>query len=131
MGNDEHRNNTLKIIPSVAKGPWIVKKAADGKPAVVGTKMPIRYFYEPTNPVTKKAEYLEADLDIVASSVARSILALTQRYTKTLTIDLGFVIQGNSPDELPEQMLIGCRLHGIDPVSAPALPDHIDPPNIV
>jgi hypothetical protein len=35
---------------------------------------------------------------------------------------LGFVVQGNSEDELPEQMLVGARLHGIDPLSAPPLP---------
>ena len=39
-----------------------------------------------------------------------------------LTLDLGFVIQGNEEDELPEQMMVGCRLHGIDPLTSPPLP---------
>lgn len=126
MGNEDHKNKTLKIIPAVVKGPWIVKKAADGKPAILGTKMSTRYFYQPPDPAAGLAEYLEADLDIVGSAAARAILGLAQRYTKVLTLDLGFVIQGNSKDELPERMLMGARLHGIDPVAASTLPDEMD-----
>ena len=126
MGDDNHKCNTLKIIPAVVKGPWIVKKVADGKPAIVGSKMPTKYIYEPANPDKGLAEYLEMDLDIVASSAARGILAVAQRYTKTLTLDLGFVIQGNKADELPERMLVAMRLHSLDPLTAPSLPDDIN-----
>jgi hypothetical protein len=69
-----------------------------------------------------KALYLEADLDIVASSAARGILSMVRSYTQVLTLDLGFVVQGNKKDELPEQMLVGARLHGIDPLTAPSYP---------
>lgn len=69
-----------------------------------------------------KALYLEADLDIVASSAARGILSMVRSYTQVLTLDLGFVVQGNEKDELPEQMLAGARLHGIDPLTAPPYP---------
>lgn len=123
MGDNNHKSQTLKIIPSVVKGPWIVKKVVDGKPAIVGSKLPTSYIYEPANPEKGLAEYLEIDLDIVASSAARGILAVAQRYTKTLTLDLGFVVQGNRTDELPEQMLVGMRLHGLDPLTAPNLPE--------
>lgn len=123
MGDDNHKCQTLKIIPSVVKGPWIMKKVADNKPAIVGSKMPSHYIYEPANPEKGLSEYLEMDLDIVASSAARGILSVAQRYTKTLTLDLGFVIQGNQEDELPEQLLVAMRLHSLDPVIAPSLPE--------
>jgi len=126
LGDDNHRCKTLKIVPSVAKGPWIVKKVVDGKPAIVGSKLPTKYFYEPANPSLGLAEYLEVDLDIVASSAARGILSVAQKYTKTLTLDLGFVIQGNSIDELPEQMLLGSRVHSLDPLTAPNLPEDLN-----
>lgn len=124
MGSDEHKSKTLKIVPKVVKGPWIVKKTCDAKPAIVGTKMPTHYFYDAG--AEDKAPYFEVDLDIVASSAARGILHVAQRYTKSLTLDLGFVLQGVSPDELPEQMLTGARLHGLDPVTAPMLPEMFD-----
>lgn len=114
------KNKTLKIVPVVVEGPWVVKSVVGGKPALIGNKLPVNYHYSP--PKGKDALYLEADLDIVASSAARGILSVTRTYTQVLTIDLGFVVQGNKQDELPEQMLVGARLHGIDPLTAPPYP---------
>ena len=84
--------------------------------------MPVNYYYQKQE--EGKACYLEADLDIVASAAARGILSCVRSYTQSLTIDLGFVVQGNENDELPEQMLVGARLHGIDPINAPPLPPY-------
>ena len=125
LGDDNHKNNTLKIFPGVVEGPWVAKSVIGGKPAIIGTKLPVNYVYEPEGKDIdgkKLSLYLEADLDIVSSSAARGILSVTRTYTQDLTIDLGFAIQGNSNDELPEQMLTGTRLHGIDPLNAPPLP---------
>lgn len=118
-GDDKHKNLTLKIVPVVRKGPWIVKSVVGGKPALMGI-LPINYIYSPR--VGDKAEYFEVDLEVVEDSVARRIASVCTRATKGLTIDLGFVIQGNSEDELPEQMIMGVRLNKIDPLNAPALP---------
>lgn len=120
MGDNEYKNQTLKIVPVVVEGPWVVKTVVGGKPALIGAKLPIDYVYQPGD--GKEALYLEADLDIAASSAARSILSVARSYTQVLTINLGFVIQGNLEDELPEQMLTGARLHGIDPLTAPCFP---------
>jgi hypothetical protein len=38
-----------------------------------------------------------------------------------LTFDIGFVIQSNTPEELPEQMLCSIRVHSPDPLKAPTL----------
>ena len=116
------KNKKLKIVPVVVEGPWVVKSVVGGKPAIIGNKMPVNYHYSPASEDGKNAMYLEADLDIVSSSAARGILSVARTYTQVLTIDLGFVVQGNTPDELPEQMLVGARLHGIDPMTAPPYP---------
>lgn len=125
LGDDNHKNRTLKIFPGVVQGPWVAKSVIGGKPAILGTKLPVNYVYGPEGKDVdgkKLSLYLEADLDIVSSSAARGILSVARTYTQDLTIDLGFAIQGNSDDELPEQMLTGTRLHGIDPLNAPSLP---------
>jgi hypothetical protein len=119
IGDDKHKNSTLKIVPVVRKGPWIVKSVVGGKPAIMG-KLPIDYIYSPQN--GEKAEYFEADVEVVAVAAARSIASVCVKATKGLTLDLGFVIEGQSEDELPEQMLMGVRLHAIDPMNAPSLP---------
>lgn len=116
----EKKDKLLKIVPGVADGPWVVKSVVGNKPAILGTKMPVSYIYEKEE--EGKAMYLEMDLDIVASQAARGILSVARTYTNVLTMDLGFVVQGNTEDELPEQMLAALRLHGLDPLSAPALP---------
>mmetsp|Transcript_15306 Transcript_15306/g.21842 ORF Transcript_15306/g.21842 Transcript_15306/m.21842 type:complete len:593 (-) Transcript_15306:358-2136(-) len=120
--NDEIRTKSFKLVPNVVQGPWIVKNVVGGKPAIPGKKMPIKYFHGSADQASNDAEYFEIDLDIVSSAAARGILAVTRKYTKVLTLDLGFVIEGNNPDELPEQMLLGTRLHGIDPMNAPTFP---------
>jgi hypothetical protein len=120
MSDAAEKNKTLKIVPVVVDGPWVVKSVVGGKPALIGEKLPVDYFYQPAE--GNKALYLEADLDIAASSAARGILSIARSYTNILTINLGFVIQGNQSDELPEQMLLGARLHGIDPLTAPSFP---------
>lgn len=129
LGDDEQKNNTLKIFPMVVVGPWVVKSVVGGKPAIIGTKLPVNYVYAPEGEGSdgkKQALYLEADLDIVSSSAARSILSVVRSYTQDLTIDLGFGIQGNSNDELRENMLVGTRIHGIDPLNSPSLPPIAD-----
>mmetsp|Transcript_4700 Transcript_4700/g.7819 ORF Transcript_4700/g.7819 Transcript_4700/m.7819 type:complete len:700 (+) Transcript_4700:108-2207(+) len=121
LGADEAtKNKTLKIVPVVVEGPWIVKSVVGGKPAIIGNKLPVTWIYEKASP--GKALYLEADMDIVSSSAARGILSVTRSHTQILTLDLGFVVQGNQKDELPEQMLCGARNHGIDPLTASPLP---------
>mmetsp|Transcript_26426 Transcript_26426/g.62915 ORF Transcript_26426/g.62915 Transcript_26426/m.62915 type:complete len:763 (-) Transcript_26426:94-2382(-) len=120
MGSMEHKNKTLKLVPIVVEGPWVVKSVVGGKPAIIGNKLPVNYIYQEAE--GDKALYLESDFDIVASSAARGILSCVRSYTQSLTLDLGLVIQGNTEDELPEQMLGAVRIHGIDPLDAPELP---------
>ena len=121
LSDSEEKDEVLKIVPMVVEGPWVVKKVVGWKPAIIGTKLPISYVYQP--PEKGLCEYLEADLDIVSSAAARNILAVVRSYTQVLTIDLGFVVQGNTKQYLPEQMMLGLRLHGLDPLTAELLPE--------
>jgi hypothetical protein len=121
LSDTDAKNRAWKLIPVVVDGPWMVKRVVGGKPAIVGTKLPIAYVYQP--PENGRAEYLEADLDIVSSAAARNVLAVVRSYTQVLTIDLGYVVQGDTSEELPEQMMLGLRLHGLDPLTAELLPD--------
>jgi hypothetical protein len=34
LGNDDHKNKTLKIFPGIVQGPWVVKASVGGKPAI-------------------------------------------------------------------------------------------------
>ena len=112
MGDSLYKNQRLKLIPYVVQGPWVVRNLVTGKPAIIGTKLPVSYHC--------KDNLLVAELDIGNSSnTAKRIVSLCRRYMNALTCDIGFVIEGNTAQELPEQMLGAIRIHGVDPLKAP------------
>ncbi|CAB9514871.1 Protein of unknown function (DUF1336) [Seminavis robusta] len=112
MGDQHYKNQRLKLIPYVVQGPWVVRNLVTGKPAIIGTKLPVSYKI--------KDSTLVAELDIGNSSnTAKRIVSICRRYMNALTCDIGFVIQGNTAQELPERMLGAIRIHGVDPLKAP------------
>ncbi len=93
----------------------IVRSLVKGKPVIIGKKLPISYVYEPANPSEGKAEYWEADLDIGSSSTtAKKIVSVCKTYMSSLTVDLGFVVEGGCDEELPERILSCTRIHHFD-----------------
>ena len=123
--NDTEKSKTLKLLPSVVNGPWIVQRAVGGKPVIIGNKLPVSCTYQPANESLHEAAYLEVDIDIVSSATARGILSIVKHHTQSLVIDLGFVIEAQHNDELPEQMLCAVRFHGItcdNPMIVPNYP---------
>ena len=118
LGDTTYKNERLKLIPYVAEGPWVVRNMVTGRPAIIGKKLPVTYqwFNSSSSPL------LMATLDIGNSSAtAKRIVSVCRRYMSALTVDIGFVIQGDTPTELPEQMLGAMRIHGPDPLKAPKL----------
>jgi hypothetical protein len=103
-GNDDFRDSRFKIIPRIAKGNWVVQKGVGCTPAILGRKIKQSYHRDETK------NYLEIDADVGSSLIAGRILALVKGAATSLTIDLSFLLQGESIDELPESMLGGVRL---------------------
>ena len=56
----------------------------------------------------------QVDVDISSSSVAASVTNLVAGATKSLTIDLGVLVEGQAVGELPEQLLGTMRLEKVD-----------------
>ena len=63
----------------------------------------------------------EVDADIVGSAAARRILSVVKSATSELVLDLALVVEGATPEDLPEQVLGAVRLHRVDPALALAL----------
>jgi len=103
-GDDQYRNDTLKMIPRIVEGSWIVQKAAGTTPAIIGRKLTCTYFRD------EKLNYVEVDIDVGSSVIGANLQGLVHKYTTTLVIDLTYVIQGNSEEELPEQLWGGLRI---------------------
>ena len=123
MGSDEVRNESLKLIPVAVEGPLVVRKMVKGTPAVIGKRLPATYTHYPADETRGLSDCFEVDLDVTSTDkVGRSACNMSRRYMSSVTVDLGFVIEGRTEDELPEQMLGCVRLHKIDSLRAPTLP---------
>jgi hypothetical protein len=122
MGDDTYRNSKLKLIPKVAEGNIIVRKLVKGKPVIIGKKLPVAYVYEPANMEEGKAEYWEADLDVGSSSAAaKKIVGVCKKYMTSLSVDIGFVIEGSTQSELSERILACTRIQKLDTKLCPIL----------
>ncbi|XP_009626094.1 protein ENHANCED DISEASE RESISTANCE 2-like isoform X1 [Nicotiana tomentosiformis] len=105
-GDDSFRNSRFKLIPYISKGSWIVKQSVGKKACLVGQALEVHYF--------RGKNYLELGIDVGSSTVARGVVSLVLGYLNNLVIEMAFLIQGNTPEELPEFLLGTCRLNHLD-----------------
>lgn len=105
-GDDDFRNKTFKLIPRIVHGNVMVRKAVGSKPAVLGQKL--KHYY------TRTDRFLEMVVDIGSNKVAQRIVRCAIGCAKSLTVDMMFLLEGDSPETLPEQILGGVRLTDID-----------------
>ncbi|CAN4095560.1 unnamed protein product [Withania somnifera] len=109
-GDDEFRNSRMKLIPSVPKGSWIVRQSVGSTPCLLGKAVDCNYIRGP--------KYLEIDVDIGSSTVANGVLGLVIGVITSLVVDMAFLVQGNTSDELPEQLIGAVRASHIELSSA-------------
>ncbi|GKD57574.1 enhanced disease resistance 2-like protein [Tanacetum coccineum] len=105
-GDDAYRNSRFKLIPRVSKGPWIVKQSVGNRPCLLGTILKIQY--------VRGKNYLELDVDVGSSMIAKRVANRVLSSFSNLIVEAAFVIQGNTPEELPEHLLGTCRMSHID-----------------
>ncbi|XP_060179730.1 protein ENHANCED DISEASE RESISTANCE 2-like [Lycium barbarum] len=109
-GDDEFRNSRMKLIPSVPKGSWIVRQSVGSSPCLLGKAVDCNYIRGP--------KYLEIDVDVGSSTVANGVMGLVIGVITSLVVDMAFVVQGNTPDELPEPLIGAARICHIELSSA-------------
>jgi hypothetical protein len=102
-GTDEYRNARFKIIPGIPDGGFIVRTTVGNKPALLGTKIDIKYY--------KGDNFFEVEVDVGSSMVAIGILRVVAGYASSLDLELGFLIESQKEEELPERMIGGVRVH--------------------
>ncbi|KAI0504766.1 hypothetical protein KFK09_015719 [Dendrobium nobile] len=102
-GSDVFRDSRFKLIPSIVEGYWMVKRAVGTKACLLGKAVTCRYLREDN--------FLEIDVDIGSSSVARHIIGLVLGYTTGIVVDLAILIEAKEENELPEYILGTVRLN--------------------
>jgi hypothetical protein len=115
-GTDAFRNARLKLIPSVAEGPWLVQSAVGSRPAILGKALKQRF--------SKGEGHFEVAIDCNSSPAAGRIVSLVKSYARSLVVDLAFVIEAQTADELPERVLGCVRMLHID-LSESGVPEFV------
>ncbi|WVZ92763.1 hypothetical protein U9M48_038805 [Paspalum notatum var. saurae] len=109
-GTDTFRDARFKLIPSIVEGYWMVKRAVGTKACLLGKAVTCNYL--------RQDNFLEIDVDIGSSSVARSIIGLVLGYVTSIVVDLAILIEAKEEEELPEYILGTVRLNRVNPDSA-------------
>lgn len=110
-GDDGFRNQRFKIVNRMVRGPWIVKAAVGNYGAcLLGKALTCTYHMGPN--------YLEIDVDIGSSAIANAILHLALGYVTSVTIDMGFLVEAQEEEELPERLLGAVRVCQMEMSSA-------------
>nr|XP_011470338.1 PREDICTED: protein ENHANCED DISEASE RESISTANCE 2-like [Fragaria vesca subsp. vesca] len=109
-GNDMFRNTRFKLIPSIVEGYWMVKRAVGTKACLLGKAVTCKYL--------RQDNFLEIDVDIGSSSVARSVIGLVLGYVTSIVVDLAILIEAREEEELPEYILGTVRLNRLKLESA-------------
>ncbi|XP_071696708.1 protein ENHANCED DISEASE RESISTANCE 2-like isoform X2 [Rutidosis leptorrhynchoides] len=104
-GSDAFRDARFKLIPSIVQGYWMVKRAVGTKACLLGKAVTCNYL--------RQDNFLEIDVDIGSSSVARSVIGLVLGYVTSLVVDLAILIEGREEKELPEYILGTVRLNKV------------------
>ena len=84
-----------------------MKRGVGETPGITGNKGLRQTYYSGSN-------YFEVDLDVGSSGLASRLLRLVKSYIKTISLDIAFVIQGNTKSELPEVMLGAITIQNLD-----------------
>lgn len=117
---DAKRNKRFKLIPNIVQGSWLIKQSVGTTPVILGQKLTTKYARGKTD---AGADYFEVDVDIGSSSVAASITNLVCGATRSLTLDMAILLEGQSGEHLPEQLIGSIRLPKIDLRTAAYLDD--------
>lgn len=102
-GNDMFRDSRFKLIPSIIKGYWMVKRAVGTRACILGKAVTCRYL--------RQDNFLEIDVDIGSSSVARGVIGIVLGYVTSIVVDLAILLEANEESELPEYLLGTVRLN--------------------
>lgn len=88
------------------KGSFIIKQSVGSTPVLLGKKLKQYYF--------KSSRYIEVDVDIGSSYTAATVVNMVSGVTKSVIVDMGIVLEGKTPQELPESLLGTVRLDHLD-----------------
>lgn len=127
-GDDEYRNQRLKILPSLVDGPFPIRMMAPAKKEVTIScdSLPLTWHFrnETSSNGSSKAAMVEVDIDLVTSKSVRKFASLVRPHTARIIMDCALVISKpwDSEDDEPSACLGMWRLDKVDLNGCAVLP---------
>lgn len=84
----------------------MLRHAIGSTPVLIGRKLKTSYHRGPN--------YLECTVDVMSNAAAARITSFAASAISTLSIALGFVLEGKVPEHLPEQLLGTVAIHHLE-----------------
>jgi len=101
-GSDDFRNKRLKMYPIIQEGPYALRKIAGKKPVIIGQKIPITYY--------KGSNFFEINLMCDQNNtMAKTAVKMAYGIASKLVVDLAFILQAETFQELPELITASVR----------------------
>jgi len=112
----DQRNLKFKMIGRVLHGPFLARPVmmiVGERPAIPGKKLGQHQRY------IESDHFFEVEMDVMApransSGMASLLTSTALKWSKSLVVDMVFLIEGHTPDELPEELIGGCQLAYVD-----------------
>lgn len=103
---DRWRCDRLKFVPRIVEGPWLFRCVTPTAPAMIARHLKSSFFFGPN--------FCEVSIDVCSSFIARKIWSAAAGAAASIVVDLAFIIQGETEDELPEQVCAVARVCRLD-----------------
>eukprot|EP00644_Phytophthora_capsici_P000976 jgi/Phyca11/121158/e_gw1.43.63.1 len=113
--DDAFRSSRFKLIPTIVDGPWVIRKSVGSTPCIIGKAIKTTYYQAP--------KYLEVHVDISSDTIAKHITSLCRSQSTNFTVDMGFLVEGQTEEELPEALLGCVRYSRMDCLLATSIND--------
>lgn len=98
----QQRGSRLKLLPVIVNGSQAFQNSIANKPAIIGNKLKCSWF--------ESANHLECIIEVGTSLLASQMWKLMLPQAKHLSMDMAWVIEGQTVDELPEVVVAAAHL---------------------
>lgn len=119
MGGMFSVNLSVELSTQLSAEPHVNSWGTAGfRPVIMGKGyLELKHFNGPN--------YVEVDIDIGSSRIARGVVGVVIPQAKKMIVDEAFFVEGQNPDELPERLLGICRCvhYDLDVNTLPISPD--------
>jgi len=106
-GTDSQKNNQFKYMFRIVDAPGPLKNTV----STLGGERPVIIGKSLTTTYNQGRNYLEINMDVSSSRIASAINGILLKNMRSVVCDLGWLLEGQREEELPERILAAVRFN--------------------